>query len=50
MNGIELVNKICTTNKVMYVIFTTAHLEYGILAYKCKTFDFLPKPITSERS
>lgn len=49
MNGIELVNKIRTTNKAMYVIFTTAHLEYGILAYKCKTFDFLPKPITSER-
>lgn len=49
INGIDLVNKIRTTNKAMYIIFTTAHLEYGILAYKCKTFDFLPKPITSER-
>lgn len=49
INGIDLVNKIRTTNKAMYIIFITAHLEYGILAYKCKTFDFLPKPITSER-
>lgn len=49
INGIELVNKIRLTNKSMYIIFTTAHLEYEILAYKCKTFDFLPKPITSER-
>lgn len=49
INGIDLVNKIRTTNKSMYIIFTTAHLEYTILAYKCKTFDFLPKPITSER-
>lgn len=49
INGIELVNKIRKRNKSMYIIFTTAHLEYGILAYKCKTFDFLPKPITYER-
>ena len=49
INGIDLVNTIRTTNKSMYIIFTTAHLEYGLLAYKCKTFDFLPKPITSER-
>jgi len=49
INGIDLVNKIRKFNKSMYIIFTTAHLEYGILAYQCKTFDFLPKPIALER-
>ena len=49
INGIDLVNKIRKYNKLMYVIFVTAHLEYGILAYQCKTFDFLSKPITLER-
>ena len=36
-------------NKTIYIIFTTGHLEYGLVAYKCKTFDFLSKPITLER-
>ena len=36
-------------NKKAYIIFSTAHLEYIMLAYKYKTFDFLAKPITTER-
>ena len=48
-NGIDIANKIRETNKDIYIIFTTAHSEYVFLAYKCKTFDFLCKPITLER-
>ena len=49
MNGIDLAKKIREKNKNCYLIFTTAHLEYAILAYKLKTFDYLPKPLTPER-
>ena len=48
-SGIDLANEIRKFNKKVYIIFTSAHLEYILIAYKCKTFDFLPKPITSER-
>ena len=36
-------------NNLSYIIFSTAHLEYLMLAFKYKTFDFLAKPITYER-
>ena len=36
-------------NKDVYLIFTTAHLEYAMVAYRYKTFDYLPKPITYDR-
>ena len=49
LNGIEIANKLRKEHKKCYIIFTTAHSEYVFLAYKCKTFDFLCKPITKER-
>ena len=49
ITGLELARKVRETNKNCYIIFTTGHLEYAIVAYKLKTFDYLPKPITSER-
>ena len=49
MSGIELAEKIRSFNKDSYIIFTTGHLEYSLLAYKLKTFDYIPKPITLER-
>ena len=49
ISGMTIANKIRQTNKKAYIIFTTAHLEYSLVAYKYKTFDFLPKPITKER-
>lgn len=49
MSGLDLANKIRQVNKNCYIIFTSAHLEYILLAYKYKTFDFIPKPITHER-
>lgn len=48
ISGIDIANKIRAKNKNVYIIFATGHLEYLILAYKCKTFDYLPKPISME--
>lgn len=48
-NGLEIASKVRESNKDTYFIFTTAHLEYAMLAYKFKTFDYLPKPITYDR-
>ena len=49
ISGLEVANQIRKTNKSIYFIFTTGHLEYGLVAYKYKTFDYLSKPITLER-
>lgn len=49
ISGIDLGNTIRKFNKDIYIIFTSAHLEYILVAYKCKTFDFIPKPICTER-
>lgn len=48
-SGLELAEKIRKRNKNSYIIFTTGHLEYAMLAYKFKTFDYLAKPITYDR-
>ena len=48
-SGLELAKIVRKTNKNMYLIFSTAHLEYALVAYKLKTFDYLPKPLTPER-
>ena len=49
ISGLKLANEIRKTNKNIYLIFTTGHLEYALLAYQVKTFDYIPKPITIER-
>ena len=49
ISGLDIASKIREKNKDAYFIFTTAHLEYAMLAYKFKTFDYLAKPITAER-
>ena len=47
--GLEVAQAIREKNKNAYIIFTTGHLEYAMVAYKFKTFDYLAKPITQER-
>lgn len=37
ISGIDLAKEIRKTNKNIYIIFTTGHLEYVMLAYKVKT-------------
>ena len=49
ISGMDIANIIRKRNKKAYIIFSTAHLEYLMVAYKYKTFDFLAKPITAER-
>ena len=49
ITGLELAQRVREHNKNCYIIFTTGHLEYAMVAYKLKTFDYLPKPITYER-
>lgn len=48
-SGLDLANEIRKNDKNLYLIFLTAHLEYALMAYKLKTFDYLSKPITMER-
>lgn len=47
--GLEIAEAIREKNKNVYIIFTTAHLEFAMVAYKVKTFDYIAKPITQER-
>ena len=49
INGLDIANKIRETHKDLYIIFTTGHLEYGLLSFQAKPFDYLPKPIVSDR-
>lgn len=48
-SGLEVAAKVREKNKDTYFIFTTAHLEYAMMAYKFKTFDYLAKPVTYDR-
>ena len=48
-NGIEIAKLIRKSNKSLYLIFVTAHFEYIISSFECKTFDFIQKPFTYER-
>ena len=49
INGCDIADIVRKKNKDVYIIFTTGHLEYALMAYKYKTFDYLPKPIIEER-
>ena len=49
LTGIQIAELVRKNNKDCYIIFVTAHLEYCLVAYKYKTFDFIPKPINSHR-
>ena len=49
INGCDIANIARKKSKDTYIIFSTGHMEYVLLAYKYKTFDYLPKPILEER-
>jgi len=49
VSGCDIADTVRKKNKDVYIIFLTGHLEYALIAYKYKTFDYLVKPITSER-
>lgn len=48
-NGVEFAKELRKTNKDFKLIFITAHFEYAILAYKCKTFDYIMKPADMDK-
>lgn len=47
--GIDVAREFRKKKKNAYLIFTTGHLEYAMIAYKYKTFDYIAKPITYDR-
>ena len=49
VSGLDIAKNLRKYNKNTYIIFTTGHLEYVMMAYKYKTFNYLPKPITFEK-
>jgi len=49
ISGCDVADIVRKKNKDIYIIFFTGHMEYALLAYKYKTFDYLVKPITIER-
>lgn len=49
ISGCDIADIVRKKNKSVYLIFCTGHLEYALLAYKYKTFDYLSKPITQDR-
>ena len=49
VSGCDVANIIRAKNKNVYIIFLTGHLEYALIAYRYKTFDYLPKPLCDER-
>ena len=49
LTGLDIANQLRKQRNNAYIIFTTAHAEFVFLAYKCKTFDFLCKPVAQER-
>ncbi len=48
-SGLQIAEQIRKIDKSIYIIFVTGHFEFGMVAYKYKTFDFLQKPLTKER-
>lgn len=49
INGIELAKQIRKVDKHIYIIFMTAHFEFIVSAFECKTFDFLSKPFSQSK-
>lgn len=48
-SGLKIAEIIRKQDKNIYIIFITGHLEFGLVAYKYKTFDYIAKPLTLER-
>lgn len=48
ISGYSLAKKIRERDIKAYIVFVSGHLEYVLQAFKIKTFDFLPKPVSPE--
>ncbi|WMT40452.1 response regulator [Paenibacillus sp. D2_2] len=47
MNGLELAQKLGELSEDTKIVFTTAHKEYALEAFKVYAFDYILKPVTS---
>lgn len=47
-NGIEFATELREIDKYFYLIFVTSFFEYSLIAYQCKTFGYVLKPITPQ--
>lgn len=47
--GISIAEEIRKINKNLHLIFTTAHFEFVMEAYKVNAFDYLVKPISQDK-
>lgn len=45
INGVDFALELRKVNKNFKLIFMTGYFEYAMLSFKCKTFDFIQKPI-----
>ncbi len=48
-NGIEFAKELRKVNKKFKLVFITSHFEYAMLAFSCKTFDYILKPIDIDK-
>lgn len=49
ISGFDIADSVRKKNKDAYIIFLTGHLEYALVAYRYKTFDYISKPVCDER-
>lgn len=47
-NGISFANELRAFNKDFALVFVTAFFEYSMIAYQCKTFGYVLKPVTKQ--
>ena len=47
--GLSVAEEIRKINKSLHLIFTTAHFEFVMEAYKVNAFDYLVKPISQNK-
>lgn len=48
-NGIEFAKLLRSVNNIFCLIFMTGQFEYSLLAYQCKTFAYLLKPVLEDK-
>ena len=48
-DGITFAKELRDINKKFKLVFVTSHFEYAMLAFSCKTFDYILKPLDSEK-
>lgn len=49
INGIEFAKKLRSVNNNFCLVFITGQFEYSLLAYQCKTFAYMLKPLILDK-